>query len=408
MARDQSLLVDGRRCVARPGATLLEVCTEAGIRLPTLCHAEGLSAPALCRLCLVEVEGQPHPVPACATPAAEGMVVATSTPPLVAARRATVELLLAGGRHVCAFCPANGRCELQELARALGIDHLHRGGPPSRAPIDATRPRFLLDAGRCVLCTRCVRACAELERAGTLGVGGRGARSRIVVDGGIPWGASTTCTDCGRCADLCPTGALAARAGAARGLRPTFPLDPTPAPAPLPAGSPRARLATLWLGGCAGCHMSLLDLDEGLLDLALHIELAGSPLGDVKEFPAGVDLCLVEGAVTTDEQVAQLRTARGRSRLLVALGDCAGTGNVPAMRDRLAPLLARWAGPGREPKDHDPTLPTLLETVRPIGELVRVDLHLPGCPPPASAILRALTDAVAGRPPCLAGHVRFG
>lgn len=411
MTRTVSLTIDGRRCEVAAGSTILSACRVAGVDLPTLCHAPGLSSPAICRLCLVEVEGAGRPVPACATPAGEGQVVHTRTPGLDAARRASVELLFAGGRHVCAFCPANGRCELQELARALGVDRIHRASPRPLEPVDASRPGLLLDPGRCVLCTRCVRACAELERAGTLGVAGRGSRSRIVVDGGVPWGESTTCTGCGRCAELCPTGALAAAATAAQGLLPARPLAPAPPPEPLPSPSRRTRLATLWLGGCAGCHMSLLDLDEGLLDLAPAIELAASPLADVKEFPPGVDLCLVEGAATTDEQVEQLRLARARSRQLVALGDCAVTGNVPAMRDGgvgVAPLLARWAGPGVRRPEHDPALPTLLETVRPIGELVRVDLHLPGCPPPAAAIRRALVDAIAGRPPAVAGHVRFG
>jgi bidirectional [NiFe] hydrogenase diaphorase subunit len=406
-----ALTLDGRRVLARTGQTLLEACRAAGIALPTLCHAEGLSAPALCRLCLVELEGAPRPVPACATPAVDGMVVQTSTPALAAARRASIELLLANGHHVCAFCPSNGRCELQELARALGVDRVHRGPLRPRPAVDASRPGFLLDTGRCVLCTRCVRACAELERAGTLAVVGRGAATRVAVDGGIPWGSSRTCTDCGRCADRCPTGALAPRDLAAQGLRPIQPLPPVPPPGPLPASGPRARLATIWLGGCAGCHMSLLDLDERLLELAPRIELAYSPLADTKEFPPDVDLCLVEGAVTTDEQEAQLRVARARSRLLVALGDCAVVGNVPAMRDHgpgLAPLLARWAGPGRGPRDHDPSLPTLLEPVRAVGEVVPVDLVLPGCPPPAGAIHRVLVDAVAGRPTALAGHLRFG
>lgn len=411
MARTVSLTIDGRRCEASSGSTLLAACRGAGIGLPTLCHAPGLSSPAHCRLCVVEVDGQARPVPACATPAEDGSVVRTRTAALDASRRASVELLFAGGRHVCAFCPANGRCELQELARSLGVDRVHRAAPRSLEPVDASRPRFLLDPGRCVLCTRCVRACAELERAGTLGVAGRGARSRIVVDDGLPWGASSTCTDCGRCAEVCPTGALAERATAAQGLLPTRPLEPARPPAPPPAAARKTRLATLWLGGCAGCHMSLLDLDEGLLELAAFVELAWSPLADVKEFPLGVDLCLVEGAATTDEQVEQLRTARARSRHLVALGDCAITGNVPAMRDGgvgLAPLLARWAGPGQRPREPDPALPTLLEPVRPIGELVQVDLRLPGCPPSASVILRALVDAIAGRPPALAGLVRFG
>jgi bidirectional [NiFe] hydrogenase diaphorase subunit len=411
VAHDLTLTLDGRTVTAHTDQTILETCRELGIRIPTLCHVDGLSAAAVCRLCLVEVEGLADPVPSCATRVVSGMVVATASPSLIANRRAAVELLFAGGHHVCAFCPSSGRCELQELARELGLDHVHRGALRPRPAVDATRAGFLFDPARCVLCTRCIRVCGELERAWTLGVAGRGSRCRIVVDGGLAWGASSTCTDCGRCAERCPTGALALRAVAAQGLLPRVGLEPPPPPAALGAGTRRVRLATLWLGGCSGCHMSLLDLDERLLDLAPFVELVFSPLCDVKEFPEGVDLCLVEGAVTTDEQLTLLRLARARSALLVALGDCAVNGNVTAMRDYgvgLQPLLARWAGPGRPAGGHDVSLPTLLEPVRTLSEVVKVDLHLSGCPPRSDAIHRALVDAIAGRAPALAGHLRFG
>ena len=392
------------------GGTVLEACRGNGIHLPSLCHMEGLSEVASCRVCLVDVDGEEKPVPACVTAARDGMRVATDTLALRTHRLAVAEMLFAGGHHVCAFCPASGRCELQDLGRLVGLDSVRTGPEIPRWPVDASRARFALDPGRCILCTRCVRACGELEKAWALGVAGHGHRSRIILDGGR-WGASRACTDCGRCVDACPTGAIFEKALAAQGLLPRSDPPAAPAPSPLPASGRRLRLATAWLGGCSGCHMSLLDLDGRLLDLAPRIELVYSPLCDVKAYPQDVDVCLVEGAVATEEEAALLAIIRERTHLLVALGDCAVTGNVTAMRDGAggaAAVLARaWAGPGGVPA-RAPELPALLDRVIPLHEQVRVDLSLPGCPPRPDLLFLVLSDLVAGRTPGLEGLLRFG
>jgi NAD-reducing hydrogenase small subunit len=276
--------------------------------------------------------------------------------------------------------------------------------------VDASRARFALDPGRCILCTRCVRACTELERASALGVAGNGLGSRIVTDGET-WGESRACTDCGRCVAACPTGAIFEKALAAQGLLPRRPAPHAPPPRPLPATGRRLRLATVWLGGCSGCHMSLLDLDGRLLDLAPRIDLVYSPFHDVKAYPGEVDACLVEGAVATEDEAALLAEVRANTRLLVALGDCAVVGNVTAMRDGVggaAAVLARaWSGPGGVPA-RAPGLPALLGRVLPLHEQVRVDLSLPGCPPRPDLLFLVLSDLVAGRAPDLAGLLRFG
>jgi NAD-reducing hydrogenase small subunit len=171
------------------------------------------------------------------------------------------------------------------------------------------------------------------------------------------------------------------------------------------------KLATAWLDGCSGCHMSILDLDEGLLAVASQVDLVYSPLVDTPEFPENVDVTLVEGAVSTQEDAARLRLIRSRTRVLVALGDCATTGNVPAMRNTLplARILQRVYVEGADAGPAVPSsgVPPLLAQARPLHEFVKVDIHLPGCPPPPKAILALLTDLVKGKPAKLA-EVKFG
>jgi len=174
----------------------------------------------------------------------------------------------------------------------------------------------------------------------------------------------------------------------------------------------RPTLATVWLDGCSGCHMSFLDLDERLLELAAKAELVYSPLVDRKDFPERVDVTLVEGAVATDEDLEKIRLIRSRTGILVSLGDCAVTGNVAALRNPFGTdaVLERAydehvvGSPGRPHRD----LPLLLERVTPVHERVPVDLVIPGCPPAADLIWHALLELVEGRIPDLTAETRFG
>ena len=203
-----TLTVNGVAVSARPGETLLDVCRVQCVPVPTLCHLDGLSDVGACRLCLVEVKGAPRPQAACATLAREGMEVQTDTERLRRHRRMILELLLAEGSHVCAVCTASGACELQALAAALGVESVRFPYRHPATAVDASHPRYVLDPGRCVLCTRCVRVCDELEGAHTWDVAGRGERSHVVTDLAVPWALASSCTGCGKCVQVCPTGAL--------------------------------------------------------------------------------------------------------------------------------------------------------------------------------------------------------
>ncbi len=172
------------------------------------------------------------------------------------------------------------------------------------------------------------------------------------------------------------------------------------------------RVATAWLDGCSGCHMSLLDLDEGLLEIAGAVDLVYGPLVDAREFPEGVDVALVEGAVSSEEDVARIRLIRERSRILVSFGDCAVTSNVPALRNEfaIADVLGRAyveniTHPGKLPAEGVPKLRT---HVRPLHEYVPVDVFLPGCPPSSEVIHYLLSELLDGRIPDMTGKSRFG
>jgi bidirectional [NiFe] hydrogenase diaphorase subunit len=204
----RTLTIDGHAVAMATGTTLLAAAREVGVPIPTLCHLEGLSPVAACRLCLVEIEGSGKLQPACLTPVAEGMVVRTDTPRLQDYRRTVIEMLFTEGNHVCAICVANGHCELQDRAVEVGMDHSRLPYRHPDRPVDLSHPLFGLDHNRCILCTRCVRVCDEVEGAHVWDVGWRGEHCRIIAGLNEPWGAVDACTDCGKCVQVCPTGAL--------------------------------------------------------------------------------------------------------------------------------------------------------------------------------------------------------
>lgn len=208
MTRVFTLKIDAQEVSGREDETILQVARDNNIPIPTLCQLDGLTNVGACRLCLVEVTGSRRLLPACTTYVTEGMEVLTNSEKLAHYRRMTIELLFAEGNHICSVCVANGHCELQKLAVALGVDHIRIPYLTPKRIVDASHERFAHDDNRCILCTRCVRVCDEIEGAHTWDVMGRGVESCVITDLNLRWGDSPTCTSCGKCVQVCPTGAL--------------------------------------------------------------------------------------------------------------------------------------------------------------------------------------------------------
>ena len=204
----KTLKMNGIDVSAREGETLLQVARENDIYIPTLCELEGLSLVGACRLCLVEVAGWNGLHASCVTKVQEGMEVVTDSERLRDYRRLILEMLFVENNHVCAICISNGHCDLQTLATRIGMKYTRLEYRHPEHHIDLSHERFGFDGNRCVLCTRCVRVCDEIEGAHTWDVFGRGIKSHVITDLDQDWGESPTCTSCGKCVHVCPTGAL--------------------------------------------------------------------------------------------------------------------------------------------------------------------------------------------------------
>lgn len=202
-----TLNIDGKRVYAELGATILEVCQENNIRIPTLCHYRHLAPFGACRICLVEVERIPKLVPACATPIAENMVIHTTSERIMAARKTNLELILSDHSFESIVCDQSGSCELQDLAYEYRVDIYKFQGERNKYPVDDTNPFILRDHGKCILCGRCVRICDEVQGVGGIDFIERGFTTRI----GTAFNQPLDCEFCGQCVAVCPTGALSSK-----------------------------------------------------------------------------------------------------------------------------------------------------------------------------------------------------
>jgi len=200
-------IINGRQLIGREGQTILELCRENGIDIPTLCYIDRLPPSGSCRLCVVEVEGSRTLVGSCHTPVTPGMVIQTHSPKVIEARRMIVELMLASHPDSCVICDKANLCELRKIAADLDIGMTRVKTRRRYYPVEDISPYLIRDMSKCVLCRRCVRACSEIAKQNILAVGYRGFNSKVIVDTDKPINKEV-CKDCNVCVEVCPTGAL--------------------------------------------------------------------------------------------------------------------------------------------------------------------------------------------------------
>jgi len=407
-----TITIDGKEVRTRDGELLLRVIRAAGFDVPSLCYYEHIDPPlGTCRVCTVQVNGR-HAA-SCTTLARNGMDVVVHSPGLHDTRRAMVEMLFAEGNHFCPACEKSGDCDLQGIGYRLGVS-------VSRYPhlfvdrmVDYNPKRIVIEPNRCIRCRRCVEEVLTDRGHRVFAFVHRGTETDVAID----YAQERTLSEeqAVRAMHICPTGAILVRG---RSLaRPygdrKYDLEEGARPLGAALVLPRVRadasgrkpvIATVSLAGCFGCHMSLLDCDTEILDLLEVVELGRSPLTDVKEFTRRADIGLIEGGCCNSENVAVLREFRRNCDVLIAVGECAIWGGLPAMRNTV-PLrqcleetyLHSVTSEGEAsviPRHED--IPKILDRVYACSEIVDIDYFVPGCPPSAQHIWKVVKNILFG------------
>ena len=407
--------IDGQSIPFAEGQTVMQAAEDAGVFIPHLCYHPDHAANGSCKMCTCKIDGRQ--VSSCTTKAHEGMVVESNTEDLNSQRRALAQMLFVEGNHHCPSCEHSGNCVLQDQAYKLGMTALIFPDFTAGRKTDASHPDILLNRDRCIYCELCVRASRDSDGKDVFSITGRSENKGLAInsDSGLLKDSGISVDD--SAANVCPVGCIIKKRQAftkpigqrdydLRRVHSNRIKQPK-LPKLVKKEGEKFTVATCSLAGCFGCHMSFLDIDERIVKLVEHVQFDRSPINDIKTCSGEVDIGLVEGGVCNTENIETLREFRENCTILIAVGACAMTGGVPALRNSIdvRELLeeAYVNGMGVEnpqiPVSRE--LPHILEEVSPIHEVVKVDFFLPGCPPPADAFWQVLNDIIAGRSPDL-------
>ena len=404
--RKVNITIDGKSYKALEGQNLVDAAKENGVFIPSLCYFKHMDPPlGTCRACTCKVNG--NILPACIQKVKEGMAIEVNTEELTDTRNALVEMMFAEGNHFCPSCEKSGNCDLQHMAYELGVTHIRFPHLFKDRLIDYKPKRMVLENNRCIKCRRCVEEVLTSEGKRVFMYKNRGIDTVVAID--EEQEATLTEKQAMKAMELCPTGAIIVRGkslaipfgdrhfdmhSSQEDFDITIPSSNGKKP------KEKKTIATVSLAGCFGCHMSMLDIDDQILDLVDLVSFNKSPLTDIKDFTQRCHIGLIEGSCCNTENIETLKRFREMCDILVSIGECAIWGGLPAMRNSI-PLGecleeafinvdTNEKGEGIVPYHDD--LPKLLDRVYACNEIVKIDYFIPGCPPSANHIWKAVRN----------------
>ena len=404
-----SLKLDGKSIQAEKGMNLIDVAEDNGIHIPTLCYLHKHDPLATCRICTVKVNGKN--TTGCTVKVDDSMEVEIQTPELIENRKAIIEMLYAEGNHFCPSCEKSGNCKMQNLGYIMGITNTRFPHVFRNKNVDFTPHRMIMDSNRCILCKRCVETIKTYDGKNVFAFIKRGNQTQVQID--YHEERKLSDNEALKAMNTCPVGAILVKGLAKEEpfgerkydfLNKNIQIQLNKKKFTLKKGE-KFRVATTSLAGCFGCHMSLLDIDEELLDMIEIVEFHKSPLTDIKKFEKKCHVGLVEGGCANNENVHVLEAFRENCEVLISFGECSIMGGIPAMRN-FVPLketleeaylngLTTVIGANVVPYHED--IPKLLDKVYPINEIAQVDYYIPGCPPNAQHIWKVVKSILLGK-----------
>jgi len=402
--------IDGKKYETEEGSNLVDAAKENGVFIPSLCYFKHIDPPlGTCRTCTCKINGRYNP--ACTENVREGLKVEVNTPELVDMRKALVEMMFAEGNHFCPACEKSGNCDLQHMGYELGISisrfpHLFKD-----RVIDYQPKRMVMEHNRCIKCRRCVEEVFTFDKKRVFMYINRGNETMVGID--YEQEAKLSESEAEQAMKMCPTGAIIVRGKSLSqpfGDR-AFDMESaqkhfrhTITEKPKVANFEKKTIATVSLAGCFGCHMSMLDIDTEILDIAELVSFNKSPLTDIKTFTQRCHLGIVEGGCCNDENIETLKKFREMCDILVVMGECAVWGGLPAMRNTIplgecleeAYLNCVTSEKGENTVPYHEDLPKILNRVYACNEIVKVDYSIPGCPPDPNHIWKVVKSLLWG------------
>ena len=405
-----NITIDGKIFQAEEGKNLMQVAKENGIFIPSLCYYEHIEPPlGSCRVCTCKINGKYGP--ACTEKITEGLIVEVNNEELNDTRKALVEMMFAEGNHICPACEKSGNCDLQHMGYELGVSSTRFPHLFKDRIIDYKPSRIVMEHNRCIKCLRCVVEVVTHDGKKVFNYLNRGNETYVGVD--YEQEARLTEDEAINAMNICPTGAIIVR-----GISLTQPFgdrkydlesvqkkyNEIKPNLNRPSAMNKKIIATVSLAGCFGCHMSMLDIDTELLDLIELVSFDKSPLTDFKNFTTRCHIGLIEGGCCNSENIETLRKFREHCDILVALGECSIWGGLPAMRNSIplsecieeAYLNSVTNEPGNNIIPYHEDLPKILDRVYACNEIVKIDYYIPGCPPDANHIWKAVKKLLWG------------